>query len=66
MCFLPCLSESISDLVSRSEADDVLGLVGGKGCWDEAKYFCDVIAKPLIYRSDGFLRRAQTFRFCLR
>ena len=54
MCFLPCLSESISDLVSCSEPDKIAGLVGGKGCGLDSENFCDFMAMPLFQSSNDF------------
>jgi hypothetical protein len=38
---LPCLSESISDLVSRAEANEVVGFVGGESGGLNAEDFFD-------------------------
>lgn len=44
MRFFPSLSESISDLVSRSEADEIIRLVGGKGVGVDAEDLLNVVS----------------------
>ncbi len=43
MDFFSCLSKSISDFVSRSETDEILGLVCGEGCGLDAEDVKDFI-----------------------
>jgi hypothetical protein len=42
------LSESISDVVSRAESDEVAGFVAGKGIDCDAKDFDEVMSVPRI------------------
>ena len=44
MRFFPRLSESISDLVRRTEPDEVVGLIGGEGGRLDAKEVFEVVA----------------------
>lgn len=41
---MPCLSESISDLVKRAEADEIAGLVGSEGGGADAEDVLDFMA----------------------
>ena len=41
---MPCLSESISDLVRRAEANEVVGFVGGEGSGLDPKDLFDFMA----------------------
>ena len=54
MCFLPCLNESISDLVSCSEPDQIAGFSGGEGCGVDSEDFCNFMAVPLFQQSNSF------------
>ena len=47
--FFPRLSESISDLVSRAESDEIIGFVGGEGGWSDAESFVDFRAMAGLY-----------------
>ena len=61
MDLLLCLNDSISDFVSRTESNEIVGLVGSE-CMDwDAKDFEDFIFKPRSDQSDGFRLRVQCF-----
>jgi hypothetical protein len=45
---LPSLSESISDLVSSSEADEVVGFVCGEGFGLDAEDFFEFMAEAVL------------------
>ncbi len=49
---MPCLSESISDLVSRAEANEIGGFVGGKGGGVDAEDLFDFMAVAGLDLSD--------------
>ena len=55
ICFFPRLSESISDLVSRSETDEVIGFVGSECGWGDLEDLFDFEFIALLDFFDDFL-----------
>ena len=58
---MPSLSESISDLVSSSEADEVVGFVCGEGFGLDAEDFFELMAEAIFDFTYYFTGRTEAF-----
>ncbi|MDY0012840.1 MAG: hypothetical protein RBS40_08120 [Rhodocyclaceae bacterium] len=50
---MSCLSDSISEFVSRSEPEEVLGLAGCEGAWLDAEELADFVTMARLQFENG-------------